>query len=312
LKTSPPLLERLPTWLLLGISPVAAASNLSFSAWLVDIPPLTLCALRWSMTSLLLIPLLRAQSFPWDDCRHQWRLLIGLAALGLVGMSVTVALGSRLSSPSLLSLANSTLPFLIVLCGCALYGDRLTKPVAGGLLLALVGVAMPAAMQAWQGAGTGAAAKPSLVGLAILMTGMISYAIFSTRLRLLQGRPSGLSLMAVLSPVAAVICLGPAVWELVVLGGFHLTGRSVAAVIYLAAVPSALAIAAWSEGIRRVGSTRAAVYFALLPVSAAFFNWLLMNVVPSPWECAGFILIALGLGLSARPAAAFRRGANSL
>ena len=46
------------------------------------------------------------------------------------------------------------------------------------------------------------------------------------------------------------------------------SGSVVAGVIYVGVVPSAVAVACWAEGVRRIGSTAAAVLFCLLPRSA--------------------------------------------
>ena len=289
-------------WALLVFSVLAAASNVAVSAWLTEVPPLTLACGRWLVTGLLLTPWLLQRPSPLRHLLRSGGFYWELAAVGPATMTAAIAVGVRMAPSSLVALINATLPFWIVAWGRGLYRDPIRPGQKVGLLVSMVGV-LGALLPNVSGSTLRGTGPREAAGCLLVLLAMAAYGYYSSQLRKLPAGFSGLSMMSLLAPLAALELLPLALLE-VSQGATHSwTSRTLLALLYLGVVPSALAYAAWIAGVLRVGSTSAAVTFALLPPFTALLSWILQGVTPSSAEIFGSGLVALGLTLSARSAA---------
>lgn len=291
--------SEIAAWALLVFSVLAAASNVAVSAWLVEVPPLTLACGRWVMTGLLLSPWLLARPSPLRHLLASSRFFWGLAALGPATMTAAIAVGVRMAPSSLVAVINATLPFWIVAWGRGLYRDPMRPGQKYGLAVAMVGVLGALVPNVSADTLTGAGAREA-AGCLLVLAAMAAYGYYSAQLRRLPPGLSGLSMMSLLAPLAALELLPLALVEQGQGGPHAWTARSLLALLYLGLVPSALAYAAWIAGVLRVGSTSAAITFALLPPFTAWLSWILQGARPTSADVFGSLLVAVGLALSAR------------
>jgi drug/metabolite transporter (DMT)-like permease len=73
-----------------------------------------------------------------------------------------------------------------------------------------------------------------------------------------------------------------------------------AGLIYSAVFAIALAYIIWNHGVRKIGSTRTAIYSNIIPIVAMLVAWATLGEAPTPEQIAGAIIIFVGLYLVRR------------
>jgi drug/metabolite transporter (DMT)-like permease len=73
-----------------------------------------------------------------------------------------------------------------------------------------------------------------------------------------------------------------------------------ALVVYVAAVPGALAYAAWNVAVQRAGPRRSAAVLPLMPVLTTLFSYLLLGEAPTAAQLIGMAVAVAGVYISAR------------
>jgi drug/metabolite transporter (DMT)-like permease len=275
-------------------------SRASFGA----IPPVTLAALRVVIGGLTLAAalfLLRARRADSAGA-PVWRRADQLRALGcgaVVAACILMQfLGTDLASAHDGALLTTVTPTFIVPLAWALLGERPTKRIAGGMLLALAGVVIVVVVQT---AGTGSAAQPvSLLGDALLLGSAFCWALFTVLGAPLTRRFSALaaSTAATLWSILFIVPLVPI--ELLSLSRdqhtpISLTPLSVAAVLYLGWGATALAWLLWYRGVARLAAGVAAVYFFAQPLVGGVLSGLLLHESLSPGFWLGGGVLAGGI-----------------
>jgi drug/metabolite transporter (DMT)-like permease len=277
-------------------------SRASFGA----IPPVTLAALRVVIGGLTLAAalfLLRARRADFVGAPVPvWRRADQLRALGcgaVVAACILMQfLGTDLASAHDGALLTTVTPIFIVPLAWALLGERPTMRIAGGMLLALAGVAIVVVVQT---AGTGSGAQPvSLLGDALLLGSAFCWALFTV-----LGAPLARRFSALAASTAAtlwsILFIAPLVpIELLSLShGQHtrvsLTPLSVAAVLYLGWGATALAWLLWYRGVARLAAGVAAVYFFAQPLVGGVLSGLLLHESLSPGFWLGGGVLAGGI-----------------
>ena len=70
-----------------------------------------------------------------------------------------------------------------------------------------------------------------------------------------------------------------------------------AGLVYSGLFAIALAYLIWSYGVKKIGSTRTAIYSNITPVVALLVAWLALGESPSPGQLAGAVVIFTGIYL---------------
>jgi len=73
-----------------------------------------------------------------------------------------------------------------------------------------------------------------------------------------------------------------------------------ALVVYVAAVPGALAYAAWNVAVQRAGPRRSAAVLPLMPVLTTLFSYFLLGEAPTATQLIGMAVAVAGVYISAR------------
>ena len=253
----------------------------------VEIPPLSLAALRFFVAGLLLVALLRLIEPRWLPPR---RYLPRLAVLGVVGVGVNqaaFALGVDITTASHTAMVYATSPIWGMLLGAALGLERPRLRGVLGVALALAGLGLVVAGSSGEGSGGASVSGDLLIMVAAACWG--TYAVLS--LPLLrgnddEGEAGGLSPLAV--GAYSVLFGGVALLPLGLPGAVGadwgaVSGGVWAAVAYSTLCVSAYGFAAWQGGISRVGANRVLVYQYLMTLVGV---------------SAGVLLLGEGLGTS--------------
>ncbi len=214
---------------------------------------------------------------------YQATFFVAIADTG-VAVGTVVAIGSAPAFAGLLARAFT--------------GERLDWRWGAATGLACLGVCLLVL-------GGGAGGEVSAPGVALALVsgaGYAGYAVAGKHMLDNGGTPEGV--MAAVFAVGGVLLLpvlvfGPS-------GGLA-TPAGAALVLYLAAVPTAVAYILFARGLERIGASETATLTLAEPVTAALLGVVVLGERPGAAAAAGAALVLAGLGLLAlRPAAPAR------
>ncbi len=296
------------TALLLTVPPLMWAGNAIVGRVLAPLcPPITLNLLRWSLAALVLLP------FAWSawrsgllrqGLREAWRplALMGLFGIGCYNSFQYLAL--QTSTPMNVTLVASSSPVWIMLVGALFFGVRPLRLQWLAALLSISGVLVVLTQGQWQ-----ALTRLELVpGDLFMLVAQLCWAVYSWLL-MRAALPAGLradwaaflllqlGFGVMWSGVAAV-----AEWQLAE-PALVLDWRLFAGLSYVVLGPAVLAYRCWGLGVQRAGPTVAAFFSNLTPVFAALLSATLLGESPRLHHLVAFVLIVLGIVLSARAGA---------
>jgi drug/metabolite transporter (DMT)-like permease len=220
----------------------------------------------------------------------------GYNVLFLYGVTLAPSTDGSIIVPGLAPVVTAVLVRVI-------YGERVATRGIAGLGLALTGLVLVI------GPVLGGS-QERLLGDLMFVGGAITWGVYSliSRIATTRFHPVNATLFAT---VAGTLMLVP--FALAERGWTALataTPRALGSIVYLGAIGTVLAFVAFSEGIRRIGTARAASFTVLVPVvGVALSAWLLGDPV-TPLGIVGGALVLVGLWLvqSAPPAQARATG----
>lgn len=270
----------------------------------LELPPLTIVALRVALAAAALLGLLAALGRPIPRDLRLWAAFVGMGALNNAIPFSLITWGQTEVASGLAAILNAATPVSAVLVAHALTRDeKLTGPKALGVGFGVAGAALIIGPEALTGLGGQA------LGQLAILAATVSYAlagVFGRRFRRLgvdpivaaAGQLTGASLILV--PAALAIersWLSPAPG-----------GATVAALLGLALVSTALAYILYFRILATAGATNVLLVTLLVPVSAVLLGAAALGERLEWIHAGGMALIALGLGaIDGRPLAWLRR-----
>jgi drug/metabolite transporter (DMT)-like permease len=277
---------------LVNLATATWATNMALGRWLRnDIGPITLAASRFFVASLIYALMLRRQ--PLAERRlgkDRWLLL----AMGLCGVAIFVPvlyLGLRYTTAVNATLINGLGPIITGVLAAALIQEPMSRRQVGGAAVALAGVLFlisGGSIEFWRTANLN-------TGDLILLGGISLWSLYSVLARRVMHHRSALSATAFSSFLGLPFLLLAATWEVQVLP-VNLSPSLVLLVLYIGVVPTVIGILAWNEGVRRLGSSGAMVFYNTLPLYGALVGLLFLGESVGAAHLAGGALI-IGGGL---------------
>jgi drug/metabolite transporter (DMT)-like permease len=259
------------------------------------VDPMTLSAIRFVLGSLILAagglavygP--RAFRVSGKDVPR----LAGLGFFGMVGMSGLLFWGQRTTTAINASLIMQTCPVLILIAGLFI-GERVRGGEVVGILVSLFGCLLVVEVIHAGGLNfeSGHAAGDAAVFLAacswtvysvwgkpvVLRIGGFAATFWSMVFGALE-----LVLLVMLLPIERVWPAGGTTWL---------------AVLYLAALPTAVAFFAWYEAMNRIDLSLLNVMQYITPVATIALAWFLLHERVSGPQCLGIVLVLAGVAVT--------------
>ena len=241
---------------------------------LVTTPVSLLLALRFSLAALAFIWV------PFDRRALRPALILGL--LAFAGFA-TQTLGLEITTASKAAFITGLNVILAPMVGRLLYGDRVAPRVYLAALLAISGLGL----MTLQGSGGVNGGDLWVIGTAV------SYAVYIVYLGEVAGRANVLAIAGLQQLPMALLAWLWALPQLSVLPTLPLS--SYLAILYLALVATALVTVVQTYAQRVVPAYLAALLFALEPVFAALFAFMLLGETMSAvgWIGGGVVLVAM-------------------
>jgi drug/metabolite transporter (DMT)-like permease len=275
---------------LVNLATLTWATNMALGRWLRgDIGPFTLAASRFLVGSLLFALLLRRR--PPEERRlgkDRW-LLLGMALSGVAIFTPMLYFGLRFTTAVNATLINGLGPLITGLLAALLIGEPMTRRQLGGAVVALMGVLVLISggrLAFWQ------KMQPN-VGDLITLGAITLWALYSVLSRRATYRRSALSATAFSAFLGLPLLLLAAIWELHVLP-VNARLELLPAILYVGIVPGVIGFLAWNEGVRRLGSSGAMVFYNTLPLYGAVVGTLFLGESIGPAHLVGGALIVGG------------------
>jgi drug/metabolite transporter (DMT)-like permease len=279
---------------LVNLATLTWATNMALGRWLRDdIGPLTLAASRFTIASMLFAILLQRR--PPEERRlgtDRW-LLLSMGLTGVVLFAPTLYLGLRFTTTVNATLINGLGPLITGLLAALLIQEPMSRRQVVGAVAGLVGVAFlisGGSLAFWRSVGIN-------VGDLIMLVAVALWGLYSVLGRRVMHHRAALSATALSTFLGLPMVLLAAAWEIQ-----HLPvspgPQLILAILYIGIAPTVIGFLAWNEGVRRLGSSGAMVFYNTLPLYGALLGYLFLKEPIGPAHLLGGALI-IGGGLFA-------------
>lgn len=282
---------------MIGVGSTVVASKIIGAA----MPPFTATALRFAISSPVFMLLLRWTGEPWPTFKGRDLLLVLVqAAAGSVGYTVLMILGLRFTPAGDAGVVAGILPVVATAMSVLLLGER-----ADARCLISIGLAMTGLLAITLQVRDGSMAPPSgrtLIGDVLVLGAVVCEALFLLLNRKLRSPASPLALSALMSLLGLAISIAPAAAELSRRAMTPIPPAALLGVAYYALGPTVLGFTLWYKGAQRTSGADAALFTALLPVSALVLAHLVLREVIRPQQALGTALVmgAIAVGVLRR------------
>jgi drug/metabolite transporter (DMT)-like permease len=220
----------------------------------------------------------------------EWRLLIvcGVGWFGIYNLALNAA-EQHLDAGTTAMLVNIG-PILIAVFAGLLLGEGFPRWLLAGIAVAFVGVLLI-------GIAT-RSAHTDLLGVVLCVVAAVTYAAGVVAQKPLLRRLPGLQVTATACAMGAVCCLP---WAGTLAGELgSAPAGSIAGMVYLGAVPTALAFSTWAYALSRMDAGKLGVTTYIVPPLVILLGWLLLDEVPPLLALIGGAICLAGVGLSRR------------
>ncbi|QDH25302.1 DMT family transporter [Neokomagataea tanensis] len=255
-----------------------------------SLTPINLSFLRFTLAALLVAPFaLPNLKKDFYAIRKSLPILVLLSLLGIAGSNTLAYFAVRQTTATSALLIQSAMPISILGFGFILFGEKPSLRqliamgfAAAGVLCVILGK-------------PGAAGSSLNMGTILAGLAMLSQSAYAALLRCKPPlHPS--SFLFVTFACASLLLL-----PLEALTTTHLPSlntTSLYAIFYLAIGPSLLAFLLFNYSVQQVGSSKASIFFYLMPVFGTIFASFFLHEHIEAIELAGFLLVGLGFALS--------------
>ncbi len=263
-----------------------------------SIPPLVLAGVRYLAAGAVLLPVALAGGGAARAAdRPEPRQWLGMAVVGVMLLAIgngSVTVAERIIPSGLAALLVATVPIWMVLADRVINGRRLRPAALLALLAGIAGIAILARPHGHGGP----------VPILIVLAGSLSWGTGSVLAGRLPGpsRPLLGSAMQMLAGGAVLTVAAAATGELSRLHPGLVSGRSLAALLYLIGPGSLLAMTCYVVALRRLPTTAVSTYAYVNPVIAVGLGAALLGERLTPATLAGgaIVLACVALLLAGR------------
>jgi drug/metabolite transporter (DMT)-like permease len=222
--------------------------------------------------------------------RREWGLIAvcGVGWFGIYNLALNAA-EQHLDAGTTAMLVNIG-PILIAVFAGLLLGEGFPRWLVAGIAVAFAGVVLIGV--ATRGADT------DLLGVLLCVVAALGYAGGVVAQKPVLRRLPGLQVTFLACGIGALCCLpwaGALADEVA-----DAPGVSVAGMVYLGAVPTALAFSTWAYALSRMDAGRLGVTTYLVPPLVIVLGWLLLDEVPPALALVGGAVCLAGVALSRR------------
>lgn len=287
---------------LLLLPPLFWAGNAVVGRALVGhFPPLALSFWRWTLAFAILLPFAAgAIKANRSAIRAHWRVLAAVSFLGVACYNSLQYVALQTSGAVNATLISASGPVAGLAIGALFYQARVSNRQWTGAALSIAGVLWVIA----RGDIANLTRLHFAVGDLIMLVATVLWSFYTWMLR--RQRPP--------LPMTAFLTLQVGLGALMILPAYLLefalaqrlpepTPGNLAALVYVAVLPSIVAYFCWDRGVARAGAVLPMYFVNLTPVFAAVLATLFLSEPIGLYHLIGGGLILFGIHLASRPTA---------
>lgn len=226
----------------------------------------------------------------WRIPRSDWLRFLIAGVGGMAGYNWFVNAGFELVPAGVGTLVTMIEPLMIAILAALLLGEKLTRWVLLGVVVAIAG----AAVLFWPDIRAEAPQSISPLGILYLFLCCMGWAIYTIATKPLLARHDSFTVTAVTMLIAAPIMIGAASQPLPVLFA-SLSLQQWAEVAYLVLVTGIGGTMLWNFGSKHLSSTAAGTFLYLIPVVAVAAGALILGEAVTLHVVAGGLLMLAGV-----------------
>ena len=236
---------------------------------------------------------------------RSWRYTVWLGLLGTMAYQLLFMHGMKWTAAGDASLIIPVNPVFTVLLAAPMLGQKVTKRMAFGLLLGIVGVSV---VVGWS-PNTDIPFEHRLLGDAMIVLAALAWATNSnlTKIALEEDGIGTTEELVIWYSIVGWIMLTP--WMLAEIWSSGIPNPNTAewgSIVYLGLFSTVLTYVWFARGIDRIGPTAAASYVFLVPVFGVLSGWALLDESIGASMLVGFVLIVIGVREVQRESARLR------
>lgn len=291
----PPSRARALSYLFLVIGAASWGGNwVAARAIYLDVPPFALVFWRWTLASLVLLPLaLPHLARELGTLLSHWRALAAFGILGTAGFTMLGYWGIRYTTATNAVLLNSSLPVMVVPLAWLLFRHTINRRQVLGLALSLAGI-----VDIVSAGDPASLTRMDLnPGDAMILGAVLLWALYTVGLK---WRPKlhPLSFLFATFVVGAAFATPFYAWETLTGTGMVLRPGTYVAIGYLVVFPSLVAYICWNHAVAVLGPNIAGFFNPLMPMFGTFFAIVILGEQFEPYHLLGFALVIAGVLLS--------------
>jgi drug/metabolite transporter (DMT)-like permease len=259
-----------------------------------EVPPLTLAALRFLITALVLLPFAIAagglkrlpRPLPVFD-------IVAMALTGFVLYYAFFNYALEYGSASQGALIQALIPVGVAITAVIVLKEKLSKMRTAGIALAVLGVAMIVL------AGKSDSASPNpVLGAVLMLFSVVVWSIYTVQVkRLADVEPT--VLLTAIATVGTLIQLPLVAFELMRMPEpLAITAQGWASVVFLGAIASGFGLLVYNRALRLLDASLVGTYINLVPIIGVVSAVLFLGEALEGWQIVGSVLALVGVWLA--------------
>jgi drug/metabolite transporter (DMT)-like permease len=258
------------------------------------VPPMMFALLRYSVASLLLVPLALARGglarLPQPV---PWKTLILMAIVGVALYYVLFNLALAYTSASRTALIQSAFPAIVAIMAVFWLRERVTGQRFTGIGLAIVGVVLIVATQ------DDATARNPLLGNTLAFASVLSWSAYTILAKRLSNADP-IAVTAVISLIGTVLLVPATLIENADVSLSSIPRDGWFAILYLGGLASAASYLLYSRALRDIDASLVGAFINLSPVIGVVSGVLVLGEAITPTAIIGGVMVLVGVWLSSR------------
>ena len=283
-------------YLLLTLTTLFWAGNFVLArAFSVDIPPITLALVRWTLAFVLLLPFVIPVLYKNRTLIKQyWLRLILLGALSVAGFNTLAYIGLQTTTALNGTLMQSSMPIMILCLSTLVLREAASARQLLGVLFSLVGVLVLIS----QGDLALLKSLNFNAGDLWVLLAMFVWACYSLALRWKPQEMTGFAFFIVSLTVGVFILAPLSLLELEAAAAIEWSNDLLLLIAYLAIFPSILAYLFWNYGVEKLGAQKAGLFIHQVPMWGIVLSVFFLSEQVQAFHFGGIALIFTGIYLA--------------
>lgn len=283
-------------YLLLTLTTLFWAGNFVLArAFSVDIPPITLAFVRWTLAFIVLLPFALPTIYRHGAIiRQYWPRLFLLGALSVGSFNTLAYIGLQSTTALNGSLMQSSMPIMILCLSALVLREPASSKQWAGVLISLVGVLVLIS----QGNIEVLSAFDFNVGDLWVLLAMFVWACYSLALRWKPKEMSGFAFFSVSLTVGVFLLAPLSLLELDRAIQIKWDTDLYLLLSYLVVFPSILAYLFWNYGVEKLGAHKAGLFIHQVPVWGILMSVFFLSEQVQAFHLWGIALIFTGIYLA--------------